>query len=705
MKKSVLMKVMLFGLFVTAQAMALDFYVFPVREIEGFNVTNRDTATRPLVDPRAVAVFTPASQKQIISAFTENLANAYPNSIVHATQVRELIKGKYLYATDGVSCGDGFAAPVNRTYAAVVGLTRASYYEVDRGDNIEILVPITMNVQLIKPERAKIVYTISSTQYTPFVIAKKELGLKSTNDFMTKSLTTNTINQMNDLVTQVKQSFTPKDTLVKIVEKSGDLLVVDKGYEVGFKSGDELEATRLNSKDASPIIVKVLSVESSYSILKPLMGKPSKGEEYVFVFETPADDSRKPKLLPVSSDQKDQLWSPAVADLFAKDIGFQAPFQLAPVDVNFTDNMNSVQAQANCLPWDKFPSAKTVFDSRIDHPNFFLKFEMGQSPVFTNSGKGGVKTEQSFMTALTAQVVDLDGNVIFSEYGKDTYVLERVGQQGLSLVNTQEISLKNALVDLMKNFLKSVKLEPKQFKISEVKGGKFTVNGLEIPNGQNAVYEVLKPMGFKVGDKPVLMRLALDQSEGLPVSVGGATTFTYSIAPDYPDITSGDVLSLLFMPRGNTPEISACGSTFIGKDSLPANHLIPIINHVAYRSSNYIVNISDKDFYSDANRLLKNGFYKFRMPAFSPTEFCFRSGYMVKKNESTCGANGCNMKFLTALRITTQKAGVDIKDASIGEQTTVTGVVESQGDNLIGFRAMKSANDLMNELTKRFNTK
>ena len=73
MKKSVLMKVMLFGLFVTAQAMALDFYVFPVREIEGFNVTNRDTATRPLVDPRAVAVFTPASQKQIISAFTENI--------------------------------------------------------------------------------------------------------------------------------------------------------------------------------------------------------------------------------------------------------------------------------------------------------------------------------------------------------------------------------------------------------------------------------------------------------------------------------------------------------------------------------------------------------------------------------------------------------------------------------------------------------
>lgn len=705
MNKSLPIKGLLLGLLLASQAIASDFYVFPVREIEGFNIANKGAGTRPLVDPRTVAVFTPSSQKQIIAAFTENLAKSYPQSIVHASQVSELVSGKYQYAAGGVDCRKGFTAPVNHTYAVVAGVTRASYYEVDRGDNMEILVPITMNVQLIKPERAKIVYTVSSTQYTPFVIAKKELGLQSTKDFMTKSLTANTINQMNDLVAQIKQNFNPKDTPVKIIDKSGDYVVVDKGFEVGFKSGEELEATRTNSKDNNVTIFKVLSVESGYSILKPLNGSPGKGEEYVFVFEGPADDARKPKLMPVSSNKKDQLWSPAVADLFAKDIGFKAPFQLTPVDVNFTDNMNAVRAQANCVPWDKFPSSKTVFDSRIDHPNFFLKFEMGQSPVFSNAGKNAVKTEQSFMTALTAQVVDKDGNVIFSELGKDSYTLERVGQQGLSLFNAQEISLKNALVDLMGNFLQSVKLEPKQFTISDVKGGKFTVKGLEIPSGQNAVYEVLKPMGVKVGDKPVMMRLSLDQSNELPVSAGGVTTFSYAMAPDYPDIKSGDILSVLAVPRGNTPEISSCGSVYVGKDSLPGNHLVPSINHVAYRASNFIVSISDKDFYDDANRLLKDGFYKFRLPAFTPTEFCFKPGYLIRKNESSCGAEGCNVKFLTAIKITSQKAGVDVKDASIGEQTTVAAIAESQVDNLIGFRAMLSANNLIPELTKRFNSK
>lgn len=704
MKKPFNVKGLMLGLFVASQAFASDFYVFPVREIEGFNIANKAAGTRPLVDARTVAVFTPNAQKQIIAAFTDNLAKSYPHSIVHASQVSELVSGKYQYAANGVDCRKGFTAPVNQTYAVVAGVTRASYYEVDRGDNIEILVPITMNIQLIKPERAKIVYTVSSTQYTPFVIAKKELGQQSTKDFMTKSLTDNTILQMNDLVAQIKQNFNPKDTPVKIVDKSGEFVVVDKGYEVGFKSGDELEA-RPSNKDAAPIIFKVLSVESGYSVLKPLMGNPSKGEEYVFVFESPADDSRKPKLLPVFSNKKDQLWSPAVADLFAKDIGFKAPFQLAPVDVNFTDNMNSVRAQANCVPWDKFPSSKTIFDSRVDHPNFFLRFEMGQSPVFSNAGKNAVKTEQSFMTALTAQVVDKDGNVIFSEIGKDSYTLERVGQQGLSLVNAQEISLKNAVVDLTKNFLQSVKLEPKQFTITEVKNGKFTVKGLEIPAGQNAVYEVLKPLGSKVGDKAVVMRLGIDQGTELPVSSGGSSTFTYSMAPDYPDVKAGDILSVLAVPKGNTPEISACGSTYVGKDSLSGKHLVPFINHVAYRSGNYIVSISDKDFYEDTNRLLKDGFYKFRMPALTPTEFCYVPGYLIRKNEATCGAEGCNVKFLTAVKITTQKAGAEVKDASIAEQTSVTGIAENQVDNLIGFRAMMSANNLMSELTKRFNTK
>lgn len=680
-----------------------DFYVFPVREIEGMNFKNRSTDARPMVDKRSVDIFTEEAQKQIISSFISGLAKSYPSSILHSTQVRDTIKGKYQYQANGASCGEGFVAPINKSYAVVAGITRASYYEVDRGENVEILVPITMNIQLIKPERAKIVYTASSTQYTPFVLTKRELGLPATKTFMTKSLTANTITQINELVEVIKKNFDPKEAVVKIVDKTDGYLVVDKGYEVGFKVGDELEARLKSTPDGSPIIFKVISVDSGYSVLKPLMGNPASGDEYVFVFESPADDSRKPKLMPVYSADKNQPWSPAVADLFAKDIGFKASFQLAPVDLNFNDTMNSVRAQANCVPWDKYPSAKTVFDSRLDHPNFFLKFEMAQSPVFVNTGKA--KTEESFATALTAQVVDKDGNVIFSELGSDQYTLERVGKQGLSLPNAKEISMKNSLTDLMKNFLSNVKLDPKQFVITDVQKGKFTAKGLDVPQGQNVTYEVLRPLGVRVNGKNAVMRVLVDQGLDLPVSKDGQTTFTYSRVPDYPEVKSGDILSVLAMPKGNTPELSACGDVYVGKDSLNGEHLVPYANHIAYKSQSYQVSISDKTFYDDANRLLSAGFYKFRLPKASPTEFCYKPGYLIRKNESACTGEGCAVKFLTAMKVTTYKGSVEVKDTSFGEATSVNGIAEKEVDNLIGYRAMLSARNFMGELLKRFNTK
>lgn len=687
----------------TSGVFASEFYVFPIREIEGMNFNNKANDARTMVDRRSVDIFTPDSQKQIIGSFISNLAKAYPSSILHSSQVRDTVKGKYQYQAGGVACGESFVAPVNKSYAVVAGITRASYYEVDKGESLEILVPITMNIQLIKPERAKIVYTASSTLYTPFTISKKELGLPATKEFMTKSLTTNTINQINELVDVIKKNFDPKESIVKVIDKSDGFVVVNKGYEVGFKSGDELEARSKGSPDGSPIIFKVLSVDSGYSVLKPLMGSPSSGDEFIFVFESPADDSRKPKLMPVYSADKTQQWSGAVADLFAKDIGFKAPFQLAPVDVNFNDTMNSVRAQANCVPWDKFPSAKTVFDSRLDHPNFFLKFEMTQSPVFVNAGKA--KSEESFMTALSAQVVDKDGNVIFSELGTDTYTLERVGAKGLSLPNAKEISMKNSSVDLMKNFLANVKLEPKRFAITDAQKGKFSVKGLEVPAGQNIVYEVLRPLGVSVPSGKAVMRVAVEPGTEMPVSSAGQTNFTYSQVPDYPEIKSGDILSVITMPKGNLPEISSCTGIYVGKDSLKGDHLLPLINQIAYKSQNYQVSISDQSFYEDANRLLGAGFYKFRLPKATPTEFCFKPGYLIRKNEVTCAPEGCAVKFLTAMKVTTEKKGAEVKDTSFGDQTSVNGIAEKEVDNLIGYRAMLSAKNLMAELVKRFNTK
>ena len=250
---------LLITLLFSSTSFSSDFYVFPVKEIEGLSI-KKAAGIRPLVDPKSAALFTPDSQKQILNAFELKLADSYPGSIVNPYQVRDAIRGKYQYSQNTMGCGEGFVAPVNRSYAVVAGITRASYYQVDKGENVEILIPITLNIQLIKPEKAKIVYTASSTHYTPFVFSKRELNDPTSKSTITKALTNNTSAQLIELVDVIKKNFEPKETIVKIIDKSEGFIVVDKGFEVGFRTGDELEARLSKDKEGNPLIFKVMSV-------------------------------------------------------------------------------------------------------------------------------------------------------------------------------------------------------------------------------------------------------------------------------------------------------------------------------------------------------------------------------------------------------------------------------------------------------------
>jgi hypothetical protein len=684
---------------------ASDWFVFPIREIEGFVAKEKEIATRALVDSRAQNLFTSEAQSQIISAFTSTVAAHYPNSTVHSSQIGGAIKEKYVYASSGTSCGEGFVAPLSKSYALVLGASRVSYYEVDRGDNIEILIPVTLNAQLIKPERTKIVFSVSSTEYTPFVLSKKEATTPAAREAMTKLLTQNTVVQMKNLLDLVKKNFNPKETVVKLVDKTGDYFIADKGYEVGFNIGELVEARPFKNKDADPLLFKVLSTEGGYSILKIAQGKPAIGEDYLFVFESPADDSSKPKLMPIFSTKEGRQWSSGVSDLFTKDVGFKAPFQLINVDLNFNDTISAITQQANCAPWDKYPSVKNTFNSRDDSANYFIQFEMAQSPVFTNSGQGGMKSLESFSTFLSAQVIDKSGQVIFSETGKDNYTIERTGNQGIGLANAFEISLKNSVLDLTKNFLKNIKLEPKQFQITNVNGNKFSVKGLELPPGQDIVYEVYRPLNAKVQSKSVQMRLLMDKGAELPSSSGGTTTFSYSMAPDYPDVKSGDLIKIVTLPKLNSIPISPCGTKYMRKDSVVADQLIPIINHVAYQSPKYFVSIVDPQFYEDANQLLNNGFFKLRLSPPKKSEMCFKPGYAVVKKETNCEKSLCSMQFLTGMKLVLEKNGSEVNEVSFGENTVINNIAESELINVLGYRSMISGSVIATELTKRFNSR
>jgi len=679
---------------------ASDFYVFPIKELEG--ARERDRTLRPLIDPKALGYITKESQQEILAHFVSELAKTYPKSIVGPGQVRDVLRGKYQFINDdSIACGSGFVAPLRRSYAVVMGITRASFYEVQReGGRVEVLVPVTMNIQLVKPDSAKVVASASDTLYTRFPLSQEELKSDQTKRIITQAVTTGMKRQVTDLILEISRNFNPQETVVKLLDKAGDVFVVDKGYEVGFKPG-ELGAIRKG--DGKEVIFSVINADSGFSVLRPMEGDPRVGEEYLFIFEGAADDSRKPRILPVTSSRAGREWTAAVADVLLKDIGFKAPFQITPVDVNFKDTMESISRQANCVPWDKFPAAKTVFDSREDAPQFLMKFDFSRSSVTEQRGTGGVKSTESFISGVTANITDLEGRVIFSEIGVDRYRIERTAGQGIPLLNAFEISMKNATVDLSKKLLSSVKLEPTEFKISKIEGNRFFVDGLILPEGSKKIaYEVVRPLSTKVGGKDVFMRLQLGEGQEPPIHADGGTSFSYSKLIDEPK--RGDLVRVPNMPRKGQESILECREPYKAPGSLDAEFKLPFVRHAAYKSPNHRVQVSDTMFYEDANALLYAGFFKKRVAAALPSDICLRSGYLLRIESSDCPSDSCKAQILSAITLIKEKAGSRLTNSVQAEKIQMEGFSRDQLNNFVASKAFESSLQGSRSLTEKFST-
>ena len=687
-------------LLVFEAAVASDFYVFPVKELEGASQL-KNQSLRPLIDQKALGFITARSQQDILAHFAGELAKTYPQSIVGPRQVREVLSGKYQFINhDSNACGNGFVAPLRRSYAVVMGITRASFYEVEReGGGVEVLVPVTMNIQLVKPDSAKVVASASDTLYTRFPLSRDELSSEQTKAKITDAITAGMKQQVTDLILEIKKNFNPQETVVKLLDSSRDVFVVDKGFEVGFKTGDELEAAAKGNNKR--VFFKVLNADSGFAVLRPIEGNPQVGEEYLFVFEGAADDSRKPRILPVTSSRKGREWSSAVADILLKDIGFKAPFQITPVDVNFKDTMESISRQANCVPWDKFPSAKTVFDSRLDHPQFLMKFDFSRSSIAEQRGVGGVKSTESFISGVTANITDLDGRVIFSEVGVDKYQIERTAGQGIPLINAFEISIKNATVDLSKKLLASAKLDPSEFKISKIEGNRFFVEGLFLPDGSKKIaYDVVRPLDIKVQGKEVFMMLQLGDGQDAPSQVQGGMSFSYSKLIDEPQ--RGDLLRIANMPKKGQESIGECREPYKAPGSLDADFKLPFVRHAAYQSPNHRVQITDDVFYEDINALLQAGFFKYRVSTVAQADVCVRSGYLLKVESSECSTELCKAQILSVITLIKEKSGSRLSNTVQAQKIKLDGFRKDQLSNFVNIKAFENALQGSRGLTEKF---
>ena len=677
---------------------ASQFYVFPVNELDGVSL-KVTPESRPMIDKRVRSIFSPEVQASILSTFDKELVGAFPESSVHARQVTGVKKGQYKYI-ESPTCKDGFTAPIKSSYAAVIGLTRASWYEVERdGGRVEILIPITLNIQLIKPDLSKVVYTVNETLYSPFLFSKDELGTPGMSAKISDVVVRGLNSQIVSLIDTLKKNFRPKDIPINIVGQEQGVLVVDQGFEVGFRADDELQGS--NAKSGNTALFRVVNVDSGYAILKLLEGTASKGDSFVFTFESAADDSRKPRVMPITNTRPEGQVNAVISEIFSKNLGFKASFQLAPVDVNFSETMSTIRFAASCVPWDNYPSTKQIFESRHDNPDFFLKFNLSKSPTARQSGLGAVKTSDSFITSVTAQLIDKGGNVIFSEIGTDRYNLEKTSGQGLSMASAQEISIKNATSTLASRFIENVKFENGNFKISSIEKNSFNADGLILSNGVEPSYEILRPLSTQINGKPVFMRVAVDKGSANPTPSLNGTSLSYSKIETTP--ASGDLLRIMNMPRPGQIRISECVGNYKSAASIGADYLTSLVKHAAYKSARFQPGLIDSEFYADANTLLSAGFFRLQLVTPAATEQCIKTGYSIVPTPEVCQENTCSTKSLFATTLILEKAGTRVGNYVQAETVTFEGFSKSETANFVGFKAYESVLKNLSKLTESSN--
>jgi hypothetical protein len=70
-------------------------------------------------------------------------------------------------------------------------------------------VPVTLNLQIVKPDKAKIIYATSNTMYSRFEFAKSEIDTPKYYSTISAEMVKNIKTQIDELVGAVKVSFVP----------------------------------------------------------------------------------------------------------------------------------------------------------------------------------------------------------------------------------------------------------------------------------------------------------------------------------------------------------------------------------------------------------------------------------------------------------------------------------------------------------------
>jgi hypothetical protein len=658
------------GLCSRAFAADFQFFVFPLMDIVGIDSKGKENSNTsekrpygPLINPAALDQYLMPISGQgqrrqgrdaLVAHFVQRVREAYPQAAVHPRQISEVLQGTYAYIDNAECNSSQFKAPIKDAYAVSLGLTRLNIFSTRSDKFLQIFIPVTLNIQFVKPDGLRSVFTKSHTEYfgREFTLAEA-LGPDGKINDVTRQIlrdgaTAAAKRGIDSLLASAKTGFQPKQTEVEVLDWSGDDVVLKGGPEVGFESGQGYDV------NGGEFFFSVSRTQAGWTVGRFDNPRPNlrKGLKLKFRFTSPMGrDDSKPDLMPAAySDSKPLLAiaSPdaraAMAEYFSLDIGYKAPFNLQSLNPSLDEVATGIKTDARCvngMTYEKMAGIGNVSGAKRPLPQYFVTFDVAESGKLRTAfqGAAGATFRDAYRILASARVFDREGLVVHSALAEESVENEVAFGRGLSFAQAREVGAKNAAFRLTRELIDNLKFTPREYNVVVAEKGRVKLANAANANVRNGAF--FHPLNIKVAEGRVVVPfdpLEVEVNSDPEVKVDGADLWV-TVSNQQLKLKAGDIFRTVDLLE-RKELIQHCGKPVveIPNNAVKVNPNVAnlTVGHAIATSARFNLLEPDDVSIMQTNKILSSAFFEGEIKPKPPAATCYVPAVWVREESSQC---------------------------------------------------------------------
>lgn len=696
MKIMLLQKVGFAGLLLSLSALSQAFYVYPARSVLGLDDSCRQQDKSSAIDCLfSEAVVAPEYREELRALLLTQVKAAFPN-----------------YITDNIT-----AKTRNQTWVVSTEVVRASRYTVAKGSTVDIFLPITVSLKITNILSGEVLFSRSHTEIQPTSFLAADLEEDQTKEAIRQQYQKLLKSSLESVIQQAGKSFQPTQIATKVQKVWKGYLILDKGLDAGIGNNDELVQT-----DGASI--RVIHAEANYSVAIPILGKDIRKETVFQKIATSTRNAvRKPKALLADIAVPTGASVNLVEQLFTDNLG-EAAFSLIPVNARFSQLSQAISQETD-LSQDNIAGLDTGKSENGNFrplPELFLRVSVAEPLVYSIASATGGIQHRIVESRVYGDMLDNTGRVVFATQAKD-HIEENIPVgSGFDTESRIEVTTKNALLDLAKQFTTNVKFNRFSLKVDSTKDDTFEVLDA---NGQlqtGASIKVFRQV--KADDIDALIPLweaRVEQRNG-DAALARLLLPINSVSEQTLKPKSSDIVLLDSASQGGAGGFVFCKDSPNTVDDIKEFGNIPqqVYYYVAANSpspiyagmASYVGQLPISDAITN---LTKNaGFRDTVKPKFfyPIDQTCLFTHYKIQVTEKSCTEPKmvdpvCQLKVMAGVAIKKKDAqGVVLDTAGLSQNILINTVLSSQEAHIVRDNAQERVNQLLksilsNQLFKR----